>query len=289
MNCSICGYDHFRKKFDCDTDRKIFICLNCKVQFLHPQLNDDELSRLYAENYYLAWGVQGTDENKSTRLMKMETFRLRLSLIRKFVGSGKVLDVGCATGYFLEEAREQGFDAYGVEFSEYSSQIAKKLFGEDHVFKGTLEQSEFANDMFDVISMSDLIEHVKSPVDTLSKASKLLKDDGVIMIMTPDSGSLSNKLMGRRWSHYKLEHFFYFDEVSMKVLAEKCNLRLVHEEKSKKALNIDYLYTQFRVYQHWLFTPLFSILHFILPEKICSLNFYISLGEMVVILKKKQS
>jgi SAM-dependent methyltransferase len=287
MNCTVCGSPNVKLKFDLTPDRQIFCCQKCEVEFLFPQLNDEDLKKLYSENYYLAWGISGKEENESTKQMKIATFELRLALINRFVAKGKILDVGCATGYFLEAAKERGYDPYGVEFSEYSSGIAKIKFGKNNVFFGTLEASNFNREMFDVIAMSDLIEHVRIPEETLSKATALLNKNGVIMIMTPDSHSLSNKVMGKKWTHYKLEHFFYFNKPSIHILAEKCGLKVVHFEKSKKALNIEYLHTQYNVYKHWLLTPSVNILHFILPVRLCCKNFYFSIGEMVVILKKK--
>ena len=288
MDCSICTSTKVEIKFNMTERHQVLSCLNCGVEFLFPQLNDADLSKLYSENYYKAWGIQGETENEVTKEMKTATFRLRLDLISKYVKSGKVLDVGCATGYFLEEARARGYAPYGVEFSSYSSAIAKKKFGAENVFTGILEDCTFENKSFDVIAMSDLIEHVRVPRETLSKATQLLKDDGVIMIMTPDTKSLSHNLMGKRWTHYKLEHFYCFDHASISYVADQCGLDVAHYEHSKKALTINYLHTQFNVYKHWLLTPLINFSHFILPKKITARNFYFSIGEMVVILKKKK-
>lgn len=294
-NCTICGSAKVKEKFSIQEGRRLFHCLVCDVQFLSPQLSDVELERLYSENYYAAWGIRGNTENETTRQMKIATFQLRLDTIRRFAGPGNILDVGCATGYFLELAQQQGFIPYGVEFSEYSAGIAKRKFGDDKIFKGTLEQfsetpgrsgSSGAAPSFQVIAMSDLIEHVRNPVATLTTAAQLLTDNGLIMIMTPDTATLSNKLMGRRWTHYKPEHFFYFNRRSMDYLAAKGGLQVLHYERSKKALNIDYLHTQFRVYRHWLFTPLVNLLHRLLPAGLNARNFYFSIGEMVVILRR---
>jgi 2-polyprenyl-3-methyl-5-hydroxy-6-metoxy-1,4-benzoquinol methylase len=306
MNCTICGSAPTSIKFTLKNDYQVVHCPVCGVEFLSPQLDDIALDKLYSESYYAAWGIKGDAENETTRQMKKATFQLRLNTIRRFlVGpapgastGAKILDVGCATGYFLEVAQKEGFDPYGIEFSEYSARIAKKKFGEKNIFKGTLEQliptdqsgfadhPGFAEHSFRVIAMSDLIEHVRIPAETLSKAKSLLTDDGVIMIMTPDTGTLSNKVMGRKWTHYKLEHFFYFNRRSMKTLAAKCGLQVAYFERSRKALNIDYLHTQLNVYRHWLLTPLVKTLHRLLPAKITALNFYFSIGEMVVILER---
>jgi 2-polyprenyl-3-methyl-5-hydroxy-6-metoxy-1,4-benzoquinol methylase len=287
MDCTICKSAEVKVKFNITEDHKVFCCSSCGIEFLDPQLNDAELKKLYSENYYRAWGIQGEQENEITKEMKIATFQLRLNLIRQFITKGRVLDVGCATGYFLEIAEKNGFLPFGVEFSEYSSAIAKKKFGDKNIFFGTLEQCDFENKSFDVIAMSDLIEHVRIPAQTLSKASALLKDGGIIMIMTPDTNTLSNKLMGKRWTHYKLEHFFYFNRSSINYAAETCGLDVVHYERSKKALNIKYLHTQFNVYKHWLLTPVINIIHALVSKKVAAKNFYFSIGEMVVILKKR--
>jgi SAM-dependent methyltransferase len=262
------------------------VCRNCEIEFIFPQLNEDELKILYSENYYKSWGIAGNKENETTKEMKIATFELRLNLIQQFISTGKILDIGCATGYFLELASKKGFEPYGVEYSDYSASIAQNKFGQQNIFCGTLEQCHFQNNSFDVIAMSDLIEHVRNPIDTLTKASSLLKDNGVIMIMTPDTKTISHLLMGKRWTHYKLEHFFYFNKRAIRCVAKKIGLELAHYEKSKKALTINYLHTQFNVYKHWLLTPLVNLAYSILSKKLSSKVFYISIGEMVVILKK---
>jgi hypothetical protein len=66
-------------------------------------------------------------------------------------------------------------------------------------------------------------------------------------------------------------------------------LRMVYYERSKKALNLDYLHTQFRTYRHWLLTPLVGALHGLLPGSWNARNFYFSIGEMVVVLEKNSS
>jgi len=289
MTCPICNNNNTHLLFELTNSNKIFRCDKCTVQLLYPQLNDETLSKLYSENYYKAWGIQGENENHAIKKMKVATFKLRLNAIKKFISSGNILDVGCATGFFLEAAKEQGFVPYGIEISEYSAAISKKKFGNNQIFCGTIETAPLKENSFDAITMSDLIEHVRNPIQSLSKAEKLLKNNGVIMIMTPNSNSVSNRLMKKKWTHYKLEHFFYFNKKSISVLAESCGLEVVYFEKSKKAMNIDYLYTQFNVYPHWLFTPFIKLIKWVLPLKATSYNFYISIGEMVTILKKKNA
>ena len=198
----------------------------------------------------------------------------------------RILDVGCATGYFLQLAAAEGFQPFGVEYSAYAAARARLLFGADAIFQGTLEQSTFPNASFAAIAMSDLLEHVRIPATTLTRAASLLTPGGVLLIMTPDTSSFSHRIMGHRWTHYKPEHLFYFNRRSLANLARRCNLHVVHTQRSKKALNLAYLHTQFSVYRHWLLTPLVAALHRLAPRKLRTRNFYLSIGEMVVILKK---
>jgi len=128
----------------------------------------------------------------------MASFQLRLSLLKQFCKSGRILDIGCATGYFLEAAQQEGYEPFGVEYSGWAARIAQDKFGTDNIFTGILEQSHWEQGSFDIITMFDLFEHVRHPAQMLSLTASLLKKDGLIMIMTPDTGSLSHAFMTLR-------------------------------------------------------------------------------------------
>jgi SAM-dependent methyltransferase len=265
----------------------LYGCKACKTRFVHPQPDDDFLRQLYSERYYEAWGYQ--DDAESLRTMKLATFGSRLRLIRQYKKGGAILDVGCATGFFLEAACSAGFEPFGVELSEYSAKIAGDKFGEQAIFNGVLEKSPFGRKSFDVVTMFDLLEHVRDPMSVLKKTSELLKDDGIVAIMTPDTDSLTHRLMGKKWTHYKIEHLFYFNRKSIRELAGRCGFSVVHREPARKALNLAYLYYQFQVYRHWFLTPLTRLLYTLLPGKLLRANFTISIGEMIVCLQKTQN
>jgi len=270
-------------------ERSMLRCAQCSTQFLFPQLSDEALQQLYAESYYAAWGLKGDADNEATRQMKLATFGRHLDRLAQLGKQGRLLDVGCATGYLLEASQARGWAPYGVEYAAWAAGIAQKKFGADAIFNGTLEQCPFPENFFDAIVMSDLIEHVRHPQETLLKASLLLKDEGLLLIVTPDTAALSHHLMGKRWTHYKPEHFFYFNRRSFQYLANQCGWEIIHYEKAAKALNIGYFHTQFNVYKHWLLTPLVNTLHGLLPQSVAKQNFFLSIGEMVLVLKKKSA
>ena len=290
MSCPLC------KHADC---RKIFVlrqsptpavcrCPGCGGEFLVPQPSDEALAKLYSASYYDAWGLRDPGMARSVEAMKLATFRLRIALIRRFVPAGRILDVGCATGYFLQAAMEAGFEAHGVEFSPYSAAIAQERFGTDRVFHGVLEESPHAPGSLDVMAMSDLLEHVRDPLATLTYAAGLLRPEGVLMVMTPDTGSFTRKVLGFRWTHYKPEHLFYFNRKSMENLAALAGLRVVHQEPAIKFLNLAYFNHQFRIYPNALFTPVFSLLGRLLPAALLRRNLPLTIGEGIWVLEKPE-
>ena len=199
-----------------------------------------------------------------------------------------ILDVGTASGFFLEVARERGFDPFGVELSTYAANLAKTKFGDQRIWNGTLETAPFEKESFHAVTMCDLLEHVTDPLATLALAAAFLRPGGVILIMTPDTGSLTNRLMGHRWTHYKAEHLFYFNKDAMKQLAAKTGLDLLRFHAARKYLTLRYLHSQFQAYRHRILTPLTSSIHAV---AFFARDWYIPLtiGEFVAVLRKPSS
>jgi 2-polyprenyl-3-methyl-5-hydroxy-6-metoxy-1,4-benzoquinol methylase len=107
----------------------------------------------------------------------------------------KLLDVGCSLGYFLDVARERGFKSYGVEVSKDTSQYAREKLGLN-VFCGTLEVAQFPDKTFDVITLWDVIEHVPDPINLLREVRRIMKDDGLIALQSPNMESVIAQMTG---------------------------------------------------------------------------------------------
>jgi hypothetical protein len=86
--------------------------------------------------------------------------------------------------------------------------------------------------------------------------------------------------------HYKIEHLFCFNRKSIHLLADRHGFRPIHLEPARKTLNLAYAYHQFQVYRHWLLTPVFRLVHAVLPEKALQANIKVTVGEMVAVLQK---
>ena len=242
--CPICGSTpHQRSRVE---GYPLLACKKCGLEFLAPQPDDEVLGQIYGQHYYDAWGI-GNNEG-AVRTLKLTTFSQRIASLRPELPAGsRVLDVGCATGYFLEAAKASGLDAYGVELSAFGAKISRQKAGAGHVYQGELEDARFADypeGRFDAIFMSDLIEHVRAPSRTLAAAHERLRTGGLLIITTPWTESLSRRIFGRRWLHYKPEHLFYFASNNLRLLLEQHGFAVVRCEPAEKCLSLEYAAAQ---------------------------------------------
>jgi SAM-dependent methyltransferase len=263
-------------------------CPECALEFLAPQPDPREIAEIYSADYYIPWDMSRS-ENGITARMKRLTFARRLRELRQLTGPGPILDVGTATGFFLDEAIAEGsFVPYGIELSEYAGRIAREKFGAERIHIGTIETAPFPPGFFSAVAMSDLLEHVPDPDGVLRRAYELLRPGGIAMIMTPDTASLSRRLMGQRWTQFKLEHLFYFSPASMRRLAARCGFRVLSIRRARKAMTLKYLRDQFQTYRHPVLTPLSRALGWMLKHWE-NRPFPITMGEMLVFLEKSES
>src|SRR5690606_36756889 len=98
---------------------------------------------------------------------------------------GNLLDVGCSSGQFMHWARKRGMHCAGIEVNDRTANIAKQNGFEVHT--GFLDEAPFRKNSFDVIYLGDVIEHVNEPKAFIKLASEFLKNDGLIVISTPNT------------------------------------------------------------------------------------------------------
>lgn len=284
MNCIICGNHQYKNVGLTKEIFNLVKCQGCGLVYIYPQPTEDQIKKLYDETYYAGWGFKEHEE--MVRKIKILTFYKRFDEIEKYMSAGNVLDVGCAMGFSLEAALERKWKPYGVELSEYSSNIAKKKFG-NAIFNGTLEDANFQSNFFDAITMSDLIEHVSNPNKLLIEANRILKSNGILAITTPDIESFSSKIMRTNWMNIKLEHLFYFSPQTITKILENNGFEVRLVIPAVKVLNLNYFQTIFNAYKRPLITTAINALMYILPGSLAKYPFYLNAGDMFVIGIKK--
>lgn len=188
-------------------------CSSCGLVYTTPRLKKEELELFYSKEYFHSEdsAVTGYDNYVSDRAMVEKTFNKRLERIESnwLPEKGKVLDVGCATGFFLSVARSRGWQVDGVEISKFCCDYALKN-SNLKINQGFFTHINLPSD-FKLVTMWDYLEHSTTPDKDIKRAAELLVPGGYIAVATPDFGSIPAKIFRHKWMGFKThEHFYYF-------------------------------------------------------------------------------
>lgn len=155
-------------------------------------------------------------------------FRDRLRYLPRARKNARLLDVGAAAGFFVEQARLAGWDAEGLEVNRWAAGYAREHL-QVKVREGLLEEAGYADREFAMVTMWELIEHVPDPRALVRGVARILQPGGHLALSTPDAGSLAARLAGRRWLGWKKipEHVFFFDERTLRRLLEEEGFEIV--------------------------------------------------------------
>jgi SAM-dependent methyltransferase len=165
----------------------------------------------------------------------------RLRLIERHQGKGRLLDVGCAAGFFLDEAQHRGWLAEGAELSAEMSDYARSQLGLT-VHMVPFDEFECEDSSFDVITMWDYLEHSIDPVGDLERAAALLKPRGVLAVSTGDVASLAARISGRRWHLLTPRHHnFFFTRGSLGAAMKRAGVPPIEMRHMSSRYSLGYL------------------------------------------------
>jgi 2-polyprenyl-3-methyl-5-hydroxy-6-metoxy-1,4-benzoquinol methylase len=149
-------------------------------------------------------------------------------LVCKLTGKeqGKILDVGSGTGAFVNEMKQNGWQATGLEPDTGARKIAKEVFNCE--LKNTDEFFSLPPDSFDAITMWHVLEHVHDLQSYLSQLKNLLREDGRLIVAVPNYTSFDASVYKEYWAAYDVpRHLYHFSPDSMKRLIEKNGMKIV--------------------------------------------------------------
>jgi 2-polyprenyl-3-methyl-5-hydroxy-6-metoxy-1,4-benzoquinol methylase/predicted RNA-binding Zn-ribbon protein involved in translation (DUF1610 family) len=206
--CTLCGTDVPRPWF---TRRRAtwWRCPACGLLLVHPQPEREALAELYEAAYYT--------KPKDHSPKNLRKWGDRVRTIETVCPPCRVLDVGCGGGEFLTNALKRGWEAWGLELAAGAVKAMPEPV-QRRVTVGTLEEAPFPEESFDALTYFDVIEHVRDPLHFLRSGRRYLRRDGMLVITTPDAGSLKARLKGRFWKYLDFNRYLHLYHFSAETL-----------------------------------------------------------------------
>jgi 2-polyprenyl-3-methyl-5-hydroxy-6-metoxy-1,4-benzoquinol methylase len=212
-----------------------FSCRNCGFVFANPAPAQAAIAQFYA--------ALADDEYSQEDKGRGRNFATILRRLRPYAPPGSnLLDVGAASGIFLNLARSAGYRVTGIEPAAALVADAEKLYGLK-LFCGTVDQFA-ADEEFGAITLLDVLEHVTDPDLFISALQPLLASGGMLVIVTPDIGSWAARIMSGRWWHYRIAHLNFFNLDSLRWLLEKHGFEIILKKRFAWNFSLYYLLTR---------------------------------------------
>jgi SAM-dependent methyltransferase len=176
----------------------------------------------YDQSYFQSdEAAKGYNDYRSLEAGVRRTARARLRRIARLAASpGRLFEIGCGTGVFLDEARAAGWQVAGIEVSAYAAAAARDR-GLAVQAVGIEALAPPAASAYDCVVLWDVVEHLRDPAGALRAAVRLLKPGGVLALSTGDLGSWCARLSGVRWHLFNLpEHLYFFTRPALARLVD---------------------------------------------------------------------
>jgi len=260
-DCDLCGSKLFHL-FSQVQDRNYLTgyfsyvqCNKCKLVWLNPRPKPNVLHAYYPRAYPAYQKPQKTHSEQTTFRYFLKKY---LWLAKLFIKDdlyyknpkGKLLDIGCGSGNYLEILNSWGWQAEGVEISKQAAAAGRN--NGLRIKQGTLFSVKYAKNSFDVIRFSHALEHVPSPRLELLETKRILKKFGFVKIFVPNIDSLTFRIFRSYWYLYETpRHFYQFTPETLTTLLLKTGFINItikyHQSPNTIWWSLKYLFGKTRV------------------------------------------
>jgi ubiquinone/menaquinone biosynthesis C-methylase UbiE len=237
VTCNLCGHSEYSIMFQgpdllLNKREEIFTmvkCNSCGLIYQNPRPAPDEIGKYYPDDYEPFF----KETNQNWLMQKI--FHYGVDKRSRIVNSlrnkdkvGKLLDIGCSTGLFLNTIQKlQTWEVWGVEPSEYAANIARDRY-KINVFTGNLIQANYEEKFFDAVTLWDVLEHLPDPAATLHEISRITKPQSYLIIRIPNADSFDACLFGSSWAGLDLpRHYYAFSKRTINQLLVKNRFRII--------------------------------------------------------------
>jgi len=195
-------------------------CIACRVVYVSPMPTADQVAAFYQNPaYFMGDEEVGYRDYAAMHKALAPHFRRRLRILAESLPQrGRLLDVGCADGYFLQLAQAEGWEVAGVEISEPMAREASKRLGVPVV----TSVDKLPPGAYDAVTLWEVVEHFPDPVAQLQRLAAFLRPGGILMLSTPNAGHWQAMREPEAWSAYRPPaHLVLFTAGSLKMALEK--------------------------------------------------------------------
>lgn len=217
-------------------------CKKCYFMFTNPQFNENEYSNIY----------KNVEAGKALEKISLIRYKKLKSHLLRYKSSGKILDIGCGDGLFLQSL-PKSFQFTGIEPGNH---FLNNVFVNGNILNANFTEVSKINrqkwtNYFDIITAWDLIEHVPNINDFFEYISLFLKNDGIFFATLPNAESKISKIFGSKWNLILLEHLWYFSPSSLELIAQKHGLKIIQHQHFPYSIDLRTLVLRiFQTYAH---------------------------------------
>lgn len=184
-------------------------CTSCGLLYANPRWKAEHLFSAYSPDYWASYTaqIQPTAADAAANLARWDAYFPYMKNVR---ATNRVLDIGCASGEFLDACAAHDWEGYGLESSPIGAALAASKHP-DRIHVGTLDTVPWPDGWFDVVSLWDVLEHLQSPRAYVERIARLVRPGGMFCLTTPNIRSLSYGLLGPDWWVVgPNNHIYYF-------------------------------------------------------------------------------
>jgi 2-polyprenyl-3-methyl-5-hydroxy-6-metoxy-1,4-benzoquinol methylase len=248
VNCPICSNNSFEVFYGFD-DFKICKCKECEMIYLNPRYTSSAIEEFYNETYYgrensTVGGYQSYESQQADlTLTYLKFYKEVLPYVKQ---KKRVLDIGCGFGYFLSNTTKDFNESVGLDVSEQACiELRKKGLG---AINSNVEKiSPLEVGKFDLIVMTDFIEHVYDLNIFMLKLKDICNPDAILLIVTPNYNSWLRIFSGRNWVSFKIpEHVNYFTPKTLEQFLEKYSFEVINCKQTGQFASIKFVTDRIR-------------------------------------------
>lgn len=242
VRCALCGGDDTELLHSAPPWGYVK-CRKCGLIYVNPRSKENAVQKVYEKNKLMSWFKNKTYDYRKMGDLKNIEGRLRrgeeiMYEVARYKDGGRLLDIGCNRGFILANAAAWGWEAHGIEIVPWATKLVEREF-DVKIYNCRLQEVDppFEDGYFDAITMMDVVEHFHEPVKDLSEVRRILKDDGFLLLNTPDIGSAYAKIGGyERMFRVPEQHLYLYDRKTLKAMLDKTGFEIVTIQKSKASL-----------------------------------------------------